>query len=48
MHILNVKISDELHKRFKIACIHEGKDMSTIVREFIENFVEKVDKKIKK
>lgn len=48
MHILNVKISDELHKRFKIACVHEGKEMSEVVRAWIEKYVEKVEMKQKK
>lgn len=48
MHILNVKISDELHKRFRIACINDGKVMSELVRAWIEQYVEKVEKKPKK
>ncbi len=48
MHILNVKMSDELHKRFKLACVHEEKEMSELVRAWIEKFVEQVEKKLKK
>ena len=48
MHNFNMKIPDDLHKRFKIACVHEGKDMSAVVRKLIEGFVEKVEKKQKK
>jgi predicted DNA-binding protein len=48
MHILNVKISDELHKRFKLACVHEDKEMSAVVRKWIEEYVEKIEKKLKK
>ena len=47
MHILNVKVSDQFHKRFKLACVHEGKIMSDVVRKAIEEFVEKVEKKLK-
>ncbi|MGA2261577.1 MAG: plasmid partition protein ParG [Acidobacteriota bacterium] len=45
MHILNVKISDELHKRFKLACVHEEKIMSDVVRKAIQEFVERSEKK---
>lgn len=48
MRTFNVKISEELHKRFKIACVHEGKEMSEVVRKAIEDFVEKAEKKLKK
>jgi metal-responsive CopG/Arc/MetJ family transcriptional regulator len=47
MRNFNVKISEELHKRFKIACAHESKEMSEIIRKAIENFVEKSEKKRK-
>jgi predicted DNA-binding protein len=44
----NVNLSNELHKRFKLACVQEGKDMSEVVRRLIENYVERVEKKLKK
>jgi predicted DNA-binding protein len=43
-----MKLSDELHKRFKIACVQEGKELSEVVRKAIEDFVEKVERKLKK
>ncbi len=48
MHILNVKLSDELHKRFKDACYWERKEMSELVRAWIEKFVRQSEKKPKK
>jgi metal-responsive CopG/Arc/MetJ family transcriptional regulator len=48
MKTFNVKIPEDLHKRFKIACAHEEKEMSEIVRKAIEDFVEKSEKKLKK
>jgi len=43
-----VKMSDELHKRFKLACVQEDKEMSELVRKWIVEYVEKVEKKLKK
>lgn len=43
-----MKLSDELHKRFKIACAHESKELSEVVRKAIEDFVKQVEKKLKK
>jgi predicted HicB family RNase H-like nuclease len=48
MRNFNVKITEELHKRFKIACVREGKEMSEVVRKCIEDFVERAEKKLKK
>jgi predicted DNA-binding protein len=47
MQRYNVLLSDELHKRFKIVCAHESKDMSEIVRKLIEEYVEKAEKRLK-
>ncbi len=44
----NVNLSEELHRRFKIVCVTEGKDMSEVVRKLIEDYVEKAEKKLKK
>ena len=48
MKRFTINIDDDLHKRFKIACVQEGKEMSEVVRKAIEDFVEKVEKKLKK
>jgi len=44
----NVNIPEELHKRFKLACVLESKDMSEVVRACIQNFVERIEKKHKR
>lgn len=44
----NLFLSDELHKRFKLACVHEEKDMAEVVRKLIEEYVEKIEKKLKR
>jgi len=43
----NVNLSDELHRRFKIVCVMEGKDMSEVVRKQIGDYVEKAERKLK-
>ena len=48
MRILQVKMSDELHKRFKLACVHQDTEMSGLIRAWIEKYVEQVEKKLKK
>jgi predicted DNA-binding protein len=48
MKHFNMKLSDELHKRFKIACAHEGKELSEVVRKAIEDFVARAEKKLLK
>jgi len=47
MHMLNVKVPDELHKRFRRACYIDRKIMSELVRAWIEKYVERVEKKPK-
>jgi metal-responsive CopG/Arc/MetJ family transcriptional regulator len=41
----NVNIPEDLHRRFKVACAQEGKDMAEIVRACIQRFVEQIEKK---
>ncbi len=40
MRNFNVKISEDLHTKFKIACTLEGTDMSEVVRKCIEDYVQ--------
>jgi hypothetical protein len=47
MRNFNMKITDELHKRLRIVCAHEEKEMSEIVRKLIEEYVEKAEKRLK-
>ena len=44
----NVFLTDELHKRFKLVCVQEDKDMSEVVRKLILEYVEKAEKRPKK
>ncbi|MBN2242812.1 MAG: hypothetical protein JW793_08980 [Acidobacteria bacterium] len=44
----NLLLPEDLHRRFKIVCVQEGKDMSEVVREMIEGYVVKAEKKQKK
>jgi len=36
---LNVKLTEAEHKRFKLACVRQGKQMSEVLRELIEQYV---------
>jgi hypothetical protein len=47
MKNFNVKIDEALHKRFKIACVLEGTEMSEVIRRHIENFAKRAEKKQK-
>jgi predicted DNA-binding protein len=42
---LNLYLPEQLRSRFKAVCALEGKDMSEVVREFIEEYVEKAEKR---
>jgi hypothetical protein len=39
---------DELHKRFKLACVQEETEMSELIRKWIEQYVQKIEKKAKR
>jgi len=45
MKNLNVLVDDELHRRLKVACAQQGKEISAVVRQLIEEYVEKAEKK---
>jgi ribbon-helix-helix protein len=45
---LNLYIGDELHKRLRVHCAVEDKDMSEVVRKLIEEYLQKVEKKTTK
>jgi len=45
MKNLNVHLPDELHKRLKIACTLEGRDMTSVVLKMVEEYVERVEKR---
>jgi hypothetical protein len=48
MRHLQVALTDELHKRFKIICAQEERDMTEVVRNLIKEYVEKAEKKLRK
>jgi len=48
MKRLNVHIPEELHTRLKVAVAQEKTGISEIIRNFLEQYVEKVEKKHKK
>ena len=39
MKMLTIRISDELHKAFKLKCVSEDMDMVTVVNKLIEGYV---------
>ena len=38
----------ELHRRFKLHCVANGLSMATVIRELIEGYLAKTEKKSKK
>ncbi len=48
MKFLQISLPDEIHKRFKLVCVQEEKDMSEVTRKMIEEYIEKAEKKLKK
>ena len=45
MRNFNMKMSDELHRRFKVVCALEGTEMSEVIRKMIEQYLEKAEKR---
>ena len=39
MRMLTIRITDELHKAFKLKCVSEGVDMVAVVNKLIEGYV---------
>jgi predicted HicB family RNase H-like nuclease len=39
MKMLTIRITDELHKAFKLKCVSEGVDMVIVVNKLIEDYV---------
>lgn len=48
MKRLNLYVGDELHKRLRVHCAVEDKDMSEVVRKLIEEYLQKIEKETKK
>jgi hypothetical protein len=47
MKHLNVPIPDDFHKRLKRYCLETDRNMADLVRELLQKFLEKTEKKIK-
>ena len=47
MKMLTIRISDELHKAFKLKCVSEDVDMNTVLTQMIERFVKETRPKKK-
>ena len=45
---LNVKLTEAEHKRFKLACVKQGREMSDVLRELIAEFVRPKSRKAKR
>jgi plasmid stability protein len=45
MKRLTIDLRDETHKRLKVHCAIHDKDMAEVVRELIEEYLAKVEKK---
>ncbi len=39
---LNVHLEEDLHQRFKMACLLRGKNMSDVLRDLIEGYIQRV------
>ena len=46
--MLTIRISDELHKAFKLKCVSEDVDMNTVLTQMIERFVKETKPKKQK
>jgi metal-responsive CopG/Arc/MetJ family transcriptional regulator len=47
MKRFTINLPDDIHARFKSVCALEGKEMTEVVRKFIEEYVAKAEKKKK-
>jgi metal-responsive CopG/Arc/MetJ family transcriptional regulator len=45
MKRIQLILPDDLHTKFKIVCTLHGKDMSEIIRNWIEEYVEREEKR---
>ena len=45
MKNFNMRLSDDLHYRFKVACTLQGIEMSDVIRKFIEEYIEKAERR---
>ena len=47
MKMLTIRITDELHRAFKLKCVSESVDMVAVVNKLIESYVKEKSKKQK-
>jgi len=47
MKMLTIRMSEELHKAFKLKCVSEGVDMVAVVNKLIEGYVKETKPKKK-
>ena len=45
MKRLTIGLSDDAHKRLKVHCAVEGKDMAEVIPKLVEDYLEKAEKK---
>ena len=45
MKKLCITLTDELHRRFKVACNLQGCDMSEALRKLVEDYVEETEQR---
>ena len=45
MKHVNLPLPNELHKRLKVICALEEKMMTEVIRQLVEEYVEKVEKR---
>ena len=48
MKRLNINLTDDEHKRFKLVCVQQDADMSDVIRKLIEGYVKSQKAKSKR
>jgi len=47
MKRLNIILPDDIHRRFKLACVERDIDMSEVIRTLIEGYLKKAERRKK-
>ena len=45
MKRLTIDLQDEAHKRLKVHCAVEGKDMAEVIRTLVDEYLAKIERK---
>jgi len=45
MKRLSVILPDDIHLRFKLACVEQGTEMSEVIRALIEGYLKKAERR---